>query len=228
MNIFPFVRQFSACNAAVVLGLLSLSLSSAHAQSVNLTFSGGGGTPLVISFTTPITYTIANGVTPNTTNNYPHFVFEDVGNLFGSSTTRSLTSAPTYSRNGGASNLSLATLGSGMLGAGGSNFIVPTDVWVYGPALTGNMVSGDTFTLAAGTFTFANYTGVVPSNGLYSTFLADTNGLNLGAGSAIPEPSTYAAIAGAGALGLALWHRRRRVTAPAVMVAPVSSCSTPS
>lgn len=226
MNISPFVRQLSARNAAVVLGLLGLGLSSAHAQSVNLSISGGSNTPLVISFTTPITFTI--GVTPNTTNNYPHFVFEGLGNLFGSANTLSLTSAPTYSRNGGASNLSLVTLGSGMVGAGGSNPIAANDVWVYGPVLTGNMVIGDTFTLAAGTFITTNYSGVAPASGSYSTFLADTNGLNLGAGSAIPEPSTYAAIAGAAALGLALWHRRRRVPAPSVVVAPVSPCSTPS
>lgn len=31
--------------------------------------------------------------------------------------------------------------------------------------------------------------------------------------SAIPEPSTYAALAGLGALGLAFWHRRRKVAA---------------
>jgi len=35
--------------------------------------------------------------------------------------------------------------------------------------------------------------------------------------SAIPEPSTYAAIAGAAMLGLAVWHRRRRSTSTAML-----------
>jgi len=37
--------------------------------------------------------------------------------------------------------------------------------------------------------------------------------LTLTATSAVPEPSTYAALAGLGALGLALWRRRRQATA---------------
>jgi hypothetical protein len=37
--------------------------------------------------------------------------------------------------------------------------------------------------------------------------------------SAIPEPSTYAAIAGAAMLGLAVWQRRRRANPVATLTA---------
>ena len=58
----------------------------------------------------------------------------------------------------------------------------------------------------------------LPASGSYNTFItagADTFSGNLGAGSAVPEPSTYAAIAGAAMLGFAGWHRRRRAPATA-------------
>lgn len=41
---------------------------------------------------------------------------------------------------------------------------------------------------------------------------ADTFSLTAGM-TAVPEPSTYAAIAGPGALGLALWRRRQKSAA---------------
>jgi hypothetical protein len=75
---------------------------------------------------------------------------------------------------------------------------------------------GEVFTLTAGTFTTANnYFGALPANGNYETFIMDASYTYLGAGStAIPEPSTYAALTGLAALGWALRRRgARRATA---------------
>lgn len=203
-----FGRRAAALTIATTLGLAS----AASAQSVALTFSGGSGSPLLITFSTPITYTI--GVTPDTTNNYPLFVFEIPGTLFGgANSTISLTGAPTYSRNGSGA-FTLNTLGSGMTGAqgaGGTNFITSSDMWIgNGPSIGSNMIIGDVFTLSAGTFTTANFSGTAPASGSYTTFLADSHGANLGTGTPIPEPSTHAVFAGATMLGLALWRHRRR------------------
>ncbi len=55
-----------------------------------------------------------------------------------------------------------------------------------------------------------------------NTFIVDAADFRLGNGvSAIPEPSTYAAIAGAAMLGLAVWQRRRGKTATATATAAV-------
>lgn len=80
---------------------------------------------------------------------------------------------------------------------------------------------------AAGTYTLINYTSAVASSGcaansfaLGSTIPGYTynlslsgNSLQLTATSAIPEPSTYAALASLAALGLAVWRHRRSARA---------------
>jgi len=98
----------------------------------------------------------------------------------------------------------------------------------FNPATTGDVVFfnnggtllspvyalNDVFTLSAGTFTTTNsYSGALPSDGTYSTFIATDDGRNLSGAGAVPEPSTYAVFAGLGVLGFAAWRRRRSVTA---------------
>jgi hypothetical protein len=78
--------------------------------------------------------------------------------------------------------------------------------------------AGATFTTLA-TFDTTTWTAS-PSGGFYTNLVARASlGENVASGgmyfdnvavSAIPEPSTYAALAGLGALGLALWRRRAR------------------
>jgi len=48
------------------------------------------------------------------------------------------------------------------------------------------------------------------------TGLGLPNGIVVGSMSAIPEPSTYAAIAGGAMLGLAVWQRRRKQSAATI------------
>jgi hypothetical protein len=55
-------------------------------------------------------------------------------------------------------------------------------------------------------FTADDFSYINLGSGLSGTFAIDGNQLVF---SAVPEPSTYAAIFGAGALGFALWRRRR-------------------
>lgn len=195
-----------------------LSLASASAQMVAFTFSGGSGSNLTISWSSPITYTI--NATPNTTNNYPSFVIEDLGNLLGgtNATTAIASATATFSRTSPTSNgpFSLATngnVGSGLTGAGGTDPIAPTDTYLFdsGISVGAPMAIGDTFVLSAGSVTIANFAGLAPSSGSYNTFLADTNGKNLGVGitSSVPEPSTYAALAGVAMLAFAAWRRKR-------------------
>ncbi len=68
-------------------------------------------------------------------------------------------------------------------------------------------------------FTAAHTSTSFSTGGAFPAFIAV---------SAIPEPSTYAAIAGAAMLGLAIWHRRRRSSANAGALGASSPCSTSS
>lgn len=84
----------------------------------------------------------------------------------------------------------------------------PHGVTVYGSSLF--VTSGDGtvkgFDALTGT-ALAGFTTIIG--------LGAPNGIVVGTASAIPEPSTYAAIAGASMLGLAVWQRRRKTVSPA-------------
>ncbi len=88
---------------------------------------------------------------------------------------------------------STGTLVSGLTGPqgitvyGSSLFVSGNDGTVKGFDLSGNVLGG-----------FTTITG-----------LSSPHGIAISSASAIPEPSTYAAIAGAAMLGLAVWQRRR-------------------
>lgn len=77
-----------------------------------------------------------------------------------------------------------------------------------------NYSVGDTFTLNAGTFTvsLASIGGsfAVPESKVYQVFLAAQHGEDIGSPSAIPEPGSFALLAGAFAVAAAGTRRRAR------------------
>lgn len=214
LHIAPALRR-RATALFVALGALAFT-SSAHAQSVYLTFSGGGGTPLSISWSTSIVYTITQ--TPNPGTYDPYFVFNEVGSLSTGSPSSLeqavvASGAPTYSGNGDAT-FAINSISWGESSHGAINSLNDVKFRHVPAAGVNSLDVGDVFTLTSGTLTtIGTYTGPMPTNGLYSTFIMDASYTFLGNGasgaSAIPEPSTYAAIAGAAMLGLAAWRRRR-------------------
>ncbi|MBA3848659.1 MAG: hypothetical protein C0502_01530 [Opitutus sp.] len=192
-----------------LVALFALVLATtASAQTVYLQFSGGGGTPLVITWTTPITYTITG--TPNPGTKDPYFVFDEIGNIYSgmqfSAPTFITSGAPTYSGVDGTFLINNISSGENW------NNITPNDIKFRNVPDAGAtfLYVGETFTLSAGTLTTSvNYSGAAPADGLYATFIVDASYGYLGSGvSAVPEPSTYAMLLGVAALGGALWRRR--------------------
>lgn len=164
--------------------------------------TGTGGT---ITFQHDITLTITTTVTPST----PLLVFSNWVTPDSTETGPSvIPSAFNYQINGGSvqsddfSNLYdnlIVTFGDISASDGAMNF--------GGFPLT----AGDTLTFKAGTWNFGGDPDFNPA--LVGTFtgnvyLADDNGIAISNAVAVPEPSTYAALAGLLALGL-VWVRRR-------------------
>lgn len=71
-----------------------------------------------------------------------------------------------------------------------------------------------------GTFNFSAYGAYLPTAGASGNILAADGATVIGTysvvSSAVPEPSTYAAVCGVVALGLGIWRRRRATQRPAV------------
>src|SRR5476649_1408281 len=70
----------TAIAVLAVFGLLA-GVGSAKAQSVFLTFTGGGGTPLTISWSSPILFT-ATGFGSASGGARPFFVFRGLGDVY--------------------------------------------------------------------------------------------------------------------------------------------------
>ncbi len=93
---------------------------------------------------------------------------------------------------------------SGLFAADSGLVLTPTFNFVSGDTdLTSNFSSN--YDAGTGTFTFFNTGAFSVPNGMNLTFTGTFTT------SAVPEPSTYAAIAGALALGWVAWRRRQRV-----------------
>ncbi|MDP1579326.1 MAG: PEP-CTERM sorting domain-containing protein [Candidatus Didemnitutus sp.] len=209
------VSSYSNKFTALLLGLFALfAVVAANAQTVFLTFSGGSGTPVVISWSTPISYTLTSSTSSFGVN--PYFYFQ---NITGISTAVPVDTVgaipgggPTYTSTGAGSGDGLQTINS-YYTTNPHGVITNTDLVFRATADTtvSYLTAGDVISLTAGHLTNNNnYFGALPANGFYNTFITDASyQSNLGSGTAIPEPSTYAALVGLGALGFVMWRRRR-------------------
>ncbi|QYM78695.1 PEP-CTERM sorting domain-containing protein [Horticoccus luteus] len=210
--------------AASLVALIAFTLAATtRAQGVYLTFTGGHGSEVKISWSSPIVYTLTGSTGIGAVN--PTFVFQSVTTSSAIFSTQGAVGgvAPTYTSTGAGSSDGTQTINTFFASNFNFNTVHPDDVVFYATTDTANtlLTAGDVFTLSAGSLrydgsptTSAGYMGALPADGYYNTFIADGNNTyyqNLGSGaSAIPEPSTYAMMAGAAILGFAVWRRRAR------------------
>jgi len=189
--------------------------SKIEAQSVYLTFSGGGGTPFVVSWSAPITYTLTSTTANSGVN--PYFDFQAIPNIDTAVPVDTVApipgGGPTYTSTGAGSGDGTQTINS-FYTTSAFGVVAADDLVFRATADTAAtlLTSGDVITLTAGSLQNSTpYNGPMPVSGYYNTFITDASYQpDLGSGvSAIPEPSTYAALVGLGALGLAVVNRRK-------------------
>ncbi|MEI7954832.1 MAG: hypothetical protein WCJ66_06665 [Verrucomicrobiota bacterium] len=179
--------------AGGVCCVLFFACMTASQAAVALTWSGGNGAQLSLTLSDPVVFVVETAATQEA------FDLVGAGNLgLGFSSATGLS----YSVNGG-SNRFINTISSS--GASGGA-ISDNDTYFFGDFTS--LVLGDVVTLNAGTLTTAlSFAGAPPLNSSVEMFLFDSNGTNLGGGTAVPEAST-ALLDGLGLLGLL--RRRRR------------------
>ncbi len=216
-----YLHSFRSKATALLVILSSMVGAASLNAQVYLTFTGGNGSQVKVSWSSPITYTLTS-TTPNSGVN-PYFVFQSVANsstIFPVQATPPASPTPTYTSTGAGSTDGTQTINNFYVTTSTHNAVSLNDIVFRATTDTAvtYLTAGDVFTLTAGSLSYngttnsnSTYTGALPANGYYTTFIVDAADVRLGNGvSAIPEPSTYAAIAGAAMLGLAVWHRRRQ------------------
>ena len=191
---------------SLLIGLAACAVSTSASGQAMLSFAGGSGAPIQLALGKPVTFTITN----TAANNSPlYFVFQGVGNIFGSRTDAIMGSI-SYQTFAG-SFFPVNQAGSGL--ATGS--IASTDFYLIGTVT--NLSLGTVVTLGAGTdATFGNFFTAAPAGGTFNVFIANSSGtiLSTNGVAVAPEPSTWALLGG-GSAALGVVGLRRRASGKA-------------
>lgn len=154
-----------------VVIVLAIYVPAVQAQA-NLTFSGGGGTPITITLQQSVVYTI-NNTNCSSTSLLP-FVFDEAGDPFGTSA-RDVTGMITFSINGGSPQPIHRT------NSGGNNADITTnDLYLFNYPSEIQLFPGDIVILNAGTVTTTNSSlpgKPAPANGSFTTFITNLFGV---------------------------------------------------
>jgi hypothetical protein len=179
---------------------LVLLTGSAYGQA-HLVFSGGSGSPISLTLTQPVVFTI----TTTTNNNFLYFTFQNAGNPFNQNFFAT-TGDITFTINGGAPQ-SIDEISSGFNSADtGLN-----DVFIDNGTTMFSVAAGDVIQLNAGTETTnSSIAAAAPMDGSYSAFIGDDAGNQISTlGEPVPEPQAVALVV-VGGLGLAYVLRNAR------------------
>lgn len=176
-----------------------LGLPVAAQALIPIQFSGGNGTPLTVTFPSPVLFT-ANEAVPSL-----YFGIDGV-DAGGSYIDSGLSGDLTVSYNGGS-----AVQIDGSQGNYSGGPLAPDNLFFWAGSLTSpGAAAGDTFLLSAGSFTTSSNVAGVLTSGLYDIYITSGDAFPYDITvSSVPEPSTYALCLGLLGLGLAIWRRRR-------------------
>ncbi len=193
-----------ATNTLFVAGIAAfLSLSAARAAIVL------SGDVLTTGGTFEITQDIT--ITVTTTGNGKTLVFKDWVTSDDSAHAVDFTEASlNYQINGGSVQSTTLDLVADNFAFPATNDIGPNDGYIYFNDIA--VTAGDILTVKSGSWATSGKAGFNPEAIQTYTgevFLMTGNGEALSGGVVVPEPSTWAALCGAGMLGLALWRRHK-------------------
>jgi hypothetical protein len=146
---------------ACLAGLAAVAAPLARAE-IDLSFSGGDGTPLSVTVVTPLVYVITGPTDPDA----PYFIFKGVGNFLDDSFPSVASSTITYSVDGG------PTMSVDIENVGATAGSVSADDFYLFPSVLPGVSTGDTVILYPGTITTADaVAALAPANGLYQSFI---------------------------------------------------------